>query len=148
MTKTKSSMLILIFLVLVITGCSGAKFVIQPEPDKITPPTTRGCGKIAVSEINSDVSNKIIPSSLVIEFAKHLENTGLFDAVYCPIRDNDRFDISLEAKRQGYLQGNYILPNRVGVGEACICEEKLRPDGTVNSAARLVIDLEHRKLSW
>lgn len=46
-----------------------------------------------------------------------------------------------EAKKQGYLHGNYIPPNRVGVGEACICEEKLRPDGTVDSAARLVIDL-------
>ena len=53
-----------------------------------------------------------------------------------------------EAKRQGYLQGNYIPPNRAGIGEACICEEKLRPEGTVDSAARLVIDLEHRKLSW
>jgi hypothetical protein len=30
----------------------------------------------------------------------------------------------------------------------CICEGKLRPDGTVDSAVRLVIDLEHRKLSW
>ena len=55
---------------------------------------------------------------------------------------------SREAKRQGYLQGHYIPPNRVGVGEACICEERLRPDGTVDSTARLVIDLEHRKLSW
>ncbi len=53
-----------------------------------------------------------------------------------------------EAKRQGYLQGNYFPPNRVGIGEACICEKKLRPDGTVDSSARLVIDLEHRKLSW
>ena len=53
-----------------------------------------------------------------------------------------------EAKRQGYLQGNYIPADRVGVGEACICKEKLRPDGTVDAAARLVIDLEHKKLSW
>jgi hypothetical protein len=52
-----------------------------------------------------------------------------------------------EAKRQGYLHGNYVPPNRVGIGEACICEGKLRPDGTVDSSARLVIDLEHRKLS-
>jgi len=53
-----------------------------------------------------------------------------------------------EAKRQGYLQGSYVPANRVGVGEACVCEKKLRPDGTVDSAARLVIDLEHGKLSW
>ena len=53
-----------------------------------------------------------------------------------------------EAKRQGYLQGNYIPPNRVGIGEACICEKKMRPDGTVDTSARLVIDLEHGKLSW
>lgn len=53
-----------------------------------------------------------------------------------------------EAKRQGYLQGNYIPANRVGVGEVCICENSLKPDGTVDSSARLVIDLEHRKLSW
>ncbi|TSK09112.1 MAG: hypothetical protein FPO08_07410 [Geobacter sp.] len=53
-----------------------------------------------------------------------------------------------EAKRQGYLAGKYIPPNRVGVGEACICEEKIRPDGTVDSSARLTIDLEHKKLSW
>jgi hypothetical protein len=52
------------------------------------------------------------------------------------------------AKKQGFLQGNYIPANRVGVGEACICEKKLRPDGTVDSSARLVIDLEYRKLSW
>jgi hypothetical protein len=53
-----------------------------------------------------------------------------------------------EAKRQGYVRGDYIPPNRAGVGEACICEKKLRPDGTINFSARLVIDLEHRKLSW
>jgi hypothetical protein len=53
-----------------------------------------------------------------------------------------------EAKRQGYLQGDYIPPNRVGVGEALICEKKLGPDGTVDSSARLIIDLEHRKLTW
>jgi hypothetical protein len=53
-----------------------------------------------------------------------------------------------EVKRQGYLQGNYIPPNRVDVGEACICEKKLRIDGTVDSSARLVIDLEHRNLTW
>jgi hypothetical protein len=55
---------------------------------------------------------------------------------------------SREAKRQGYLQGNYIPPNRVGMGEACICEKRLNPDGTVNPSAKLVIDLENRKLSW
>jgi len=55
---------------------------------------------------------------------------------------------SREAKKQGYLQGNYVQPNRVGVGEACICEKKLKPDGTVDSSARLVIDLENKKLSW
>jgi len=55
---------------------------------------------------------------------------------------------SREAKRQGYLHGNYVPPNRVGIGEACICEGKLRPDGTVDSSARLVIDLENKKLSW
>lgn len=55
---------------------------------------------------------------------------------------------SREAKRQGYLQGSYIPADRVGVGEACICEKKLRPGGTVDSSARLIIDLEHKKLSW
>ncbi|MFA7060734.1 MAG: hypothetical protein WC156_07945 [Pedobacter sp.] len=55
---------------------------------------------------------------------------------------------SREAKRQGYLQGSYIPANRVGVGEACVCENKLRPDGTVDYSARLVIDLEHRNLFW
>jgi hypothetical protein len=53
-----------------------------------------------------------------------------------------------EAKRQGYLHGKYIPPNRVGVGEACICEGKIRPDGTVDSSAKLVIDLGNKKLSW
>jgi hypothetical protein len=53
-----------------------------------------------------------------------------------------------EAKRRGYMHGNYVPPNRVGIGEACICEGKLRPDGTVDSSARLIIDLENKKLSW
>jgi len=53
-----------------------------------------------------------------------------------------------EAKRQGYLHGNYVPRNRAGVGEACICEGKIRPDETVDSLARLVIDLENKKLSW
>jgi hypothetical protein len=52
------------------------------------------------------------------------------------------------AKKQGYLKGNYIPPNRAGVGEACICEKRLRPDGTVDTSARLDIDLENKKLSW
>jgi hypothetical protein len=53
-----------------------------------------------------------------------------------------------EAERQGYLQGSYIPANRVGIGEACVCEKKLRSDGTIDSSARIVIDLEHKKLPW
>jgi len=60
----------------------------------------------------------------------------------------NQWKCSREAKRQGYLEGSYIPPNRVGIGEACVCQKKMRSDGTVDSSARLVIDLEHRKLSW
>jgi hypothetical protein len=60
----------------------------------------------------------------------------------------NQWKCNTEATRQGYLQGDYIPPNRVGVGEACICEKKLRPDGTVDSSARLIIDLENRNLTW
>lgn len=44
------------------------------------------------------------------------------------------------AKDKGYLEGNYIPGNR-GVGKACICSKKIRPDGTIDNNERLVIDL-------
>lgn len=53
-----------------------------------------------------------------------------------------------EAKRQGYLEGTYVSPNRIGSGEACICRKKQREDGTIDPYAKLVIDLEDRKLPW
>jgi hypothetical protein len=68
-------------------------------------------------------------------------------AVFSGVEIN-QWKCNREAKRQGYLEGTYIPSNRAGVGEACICEKKLRPDGTIDSSVRLIIDLEHRKLSW
>ena len=45
------------------------------------------------------------------------------------------------AKENGYLEGNYIPGNR-GVGKACICSNKIKPDGTIDINKRLVIDLK------
>ncbi len=53
-----------------------------------------------------------------------------------------------EAKRQGYLQGMYRPRDRVGLGEKCICKEKMRPDGSIETSAKLIIDLENKGLSW
>ena len=52
-----------------------------------------------------------------------------------------------EAKRQGYLEGNFIPKYRFSPA-ACICEKQMKPDGTIDKSARLVIDLENKKLSW
>ncbi len=52
-----------------------------------------------------------------------------------------------EAKRQGYLEGNFIPKYRFNPA-ACICEKQMKPDGTIDKSARLVIDLENKKLSW
>jgi hypothetical protein len=30
----------------------------------------------------------------------------------------------------------------------CICVKQMKPDGTIDKSARLVIDLENKKLSW
>jgi hypothetical protein len=87
-------------------GCTGTRVLVQPELDTIKPPTTHGCGRIAVIEINADGSTSKIPSGLVLEFAKHLEKSGLFDEVYCPVRDGDKYNLSLETKFDGKLNTN------------------------------------------
>lgn len=55
---------------------------------------------------------------------------------------------SREAKRQGYLRGQLIPGGRFGNGRACVCEDKLLPNGEVDTKAKLTIDLENRNLSW
>ena len=67
----------------------------------------------------------------------------MFSAEYKSINEN----AIGRQKGKVSLQGEYIPPNRVGVGKACICEKKESPDGTVDSSARFVIDLEYGKLS-
>lgn len=93
-------------------GCTGTRVIVQPEPDSIRPPVAKGCGKIAVTEITADGTSSKIPSALVLEFAKYLEHSGLFDEVYCPVRDNDKFNMSLDAKFDGKLKTN-SGPNHV-----------------------------------
>jgi len=45
-------------------------------------------------------------------------------------------------KEYGYIESTYIPPNRVGDGEKYIFRKKYNPDGTIDEAAKLVIDLE------
>ncbi len=98
---------ILIFILLLsIYGCTGTRIIVQPNPETIKPPTIKGCGRIAVAENNADGSTSKIPNALVLAFAKHLEQSGLFDEVYCPIRDNDKFDLLLSVKFDGKLETN------------------------------------------
>jgi hypothetical protein len=107
MIRSYSRTSILIFIILLsICGCTGTRVIVKPELSTIKPPTTKGCGKIAVTEINTDGSTSKIPSGLVLEFAKHLEKSGLFDEVYCPVRDSDKFNLSLDAKFDGKLKTN------------------------------------------
>jgi hypothetical protein len=91
---------------LALYGCTGTRIIVQPEPEAIKPPTTKGCGKIAVAEINADGSTSKVPSGLVLEFAKHLDQSGLFDDVYCPTRDIDKFDMLLRAKFDAKMETN------------------------------------------
>jgi len=64
----------------------------------------------------------------------------------CNVQIN-QWKCSREAKRQGYLEGNYV-PSNKGTPAACICEKQRKSDGTIDNSARLVIDLENRKLHW
>jgi hypothetical protein len=59
----------------------------------------------------------------------------------------NQWKCSREAKRQGYLEGNFIPHYRFSPA-ACICEKQIKPDGTIDNSARKVIDLENKKLFW
>ena len=79
-------------------GCTGTRVIVKPDLTSIKPPTTKDCGKVAVTEINADGSASKIPGASVLAFAKYLEHSGLFDEVYCPTRPNDIFSLSIESK--------------------------------------------------
>jgi len=59
----------------------------------------------------------------------------------------NQWKCSREAKRQGYLEGNFIPQYRFSPA-ACICEKQITPDGTIDKSKRKVIELENKKLSW
>ena len=59
----------------------------------------------------------------------------------------NQWKCSREAKRQGYLEGDFTPRYRFNPAP-CVCEGQTRPDGTIDASARKVIDLENRKLSW
>ncbi len=42
----------------------------------------------------------------------------------------------------GYLESEYMLPNRAGFGEKYIFRKQINPDGTTNMNAKLVIKLD------
>ncbi len=88
----------LIFMLASVWGCTGTSIVIQPEPDTITAPTTKGCGRVAIREVKEDGSTSTIPGEVVLEFAKYLEQSGLFNEVYCPVRDSDEYNVLLHAR--------------------------------------------------
>lgn len=52
-----------------------------------------------------------------------------------------------EAKRQGYLEGEYYPAYRF-TPATCVLRKQLRPDGTVDKYAKKVIDLQNHKLEW
>ena len=52
-----------------------------------------------------------------------------------------------EAKRQGYLEGEYYPAYRF-TPASCVCRKKVLPDGTVDDRAKMVIDLQNKKLRW
>jgi hypothetical protein len=54
---------------------------------------------------------------------------------------------SREAKRQGYLEGEYYPAYRF-TPASCVCRKKVLPDGTVDDHAKMIIDLQNTKLSW
>jgi hypothetical protein len=52
-----------------------------------------------------------------------------------------------EAKRQGYLEGEFYPAYRF-TSAKCILRKQVRPDGTIDSYATKVIDLQNQKLKW
>lgn len=46
------------------------------------------------------------------------------------------------AKNNGYVEASYI-PSYKGKGKACICSTKINIDGTIDTDAKLIIDLNH-----
>lgn len=59
----------------------------------------------------------------------------------------NQWKCSREAKRQGYLESEYFPAYRFSPA-SCVCRKKIRPDGTVDDFAKIVIDLQNKKLSW
>lgn len=59
----------------------------------------------------------------------------------------NQWKCSREAKRQGYLESEYYPAYRFTPAN-CVCRKKIRPDGSVDNYAKLVIDLQNKKLNW
>lgn len=59
----------------------------------------------------------------------------------------NQWKCSREAKKQGYLEGEYFPAYRF-TPASCVCRKQVRPDGTIDDFAKMVIDLQNKKLSW
>lgn len=59
----------------------------------------------------------------------------------------NQWKCSREAKRQGYLEGEYFPAYRF-TAASCVCRKKPLPDGLVDEDAKLLLDLQNKKLNW
>jgi hypothetical protein len=59
----------------------------------------------------------------------------------------NQWKCSREAKRQGYLEGEFSPAYRF-TPASCVCRKKVMPDGTVDDNAKMVIDLLNKELCW
>lgn len=81
----------------VLSGCSGVKITVNPEPSMVTGSNDYKCGSVALKETRPSLI--FSPAgNLVPDFARALERSGMFENVYYPSRPDDKVDLVLDAK--------------------------------------------------
>ena len=102
---SRYNIMIIIALMLLISGCTGTKIIVKPDPSSIKPSTEKNCGVVAVKEAGEN----FVYSGDVQLFAKELEKSGLYDKVYYPARHDDKVDLILDTKFIGKLTHDKVV---------------------------------------
>jgi hypothetical protein len=92
-----SCLLLGLLLLVFLSGCTGTRMLVDPDPSSLQVAITKKCGNVAVKEIPPD---RTYPpaGNLVPAFARELERSGLFEAVYYPSRPDDKVDLTIDSK--------------------------------------------------
>jgi len=88
---------ILIVMVFSLSACTGTEVTIRPDPSTVDSNFRSNCGSIAIKE---SPSAQVYPAAgtLIPDFAKAVDRSGLSEHLFYPTRQDDKVDITLDTK--------------------------------------------------